>query len=124
MISHLVRTLALTAICAASIANVAAASTIYDGEWSVLIVTDSGACDRAYRYGVQINNGIVNYLGGGGVAFKGRVASNGSVRVNVVAGNNEASGQGRMSRNAGQGRWGGHSATGTCKGYWTAERRG
>ncbi len=29
----------------------------YDGNWSVLIVTDSGSCDRAYRYALRIADG-------------------------------------------------------------------
>src|SRR6185295_7588115 len=29
----------------------------FDGNWSVLIITQSGDCDRAYRYGVRIQGG-------------------------------------------------------------------
>ena len=35
----------------------AVARTNYDGNWSVLIVTKSGPCDAAYRYGLSIRNG-------------------------------------------------------------------
>ena len=31
----------------------------YDGKWSVLIVTDAGTCDRAYRYALDIANGRI-----------------------------------------------------------------
>ena len=31
----------------------AAARTPYDGNWSVLIVTNTGPCDRGYRYGLS-----------------------------------------------------------------------
>jgi hypothetical protein len=100
-----------------------ASTTRFDGSWSVLIVTDSGSCDRAYRYGVQIRNGNV-YYEGGVVNFQGRVASNGSVHVSVSAGSQRAEGQGRMSRDLGTGTWRGQGSTGTCAGTWEAERRG
>jgi hypothetical protein len=35
------------------------AQSRFDGAWSVLIITDAGDCDRAYRYGVQIVRGRV-----------------------------------------------------------------
>jgi hypothetical protein len=35
----------------------ARARTSFDGNWSVLIVTDAGQCDRAYRYGLVIRDG-------------------------------------------------------------------
>jgi hypothetical protein len=126
MIGHLIRVGALALVCAASAAHTAAARTVYDGSWSVLIVTENGlgVCDRAYRYGVQIVDGRVLYEGGGAINFTGRVERNGAVRVVVTAGNQRASGQGRMSRSVGEGRWRGQSSNGTCSGYWQAERRG
>jgi hypothetical protein len=33
------------------------ALTLYDGVWSVVIVTRSGACDPSYRVNVQIARG-------------------------------------------------------------------
>jgi hypothetical protein len=124
MISHLVRASILAAVCAASAANTATARTVYDGPWSVLIVTERGTCDRAYRYGVQIVDGNVVYSGGGGISFSGRVAPNGSVRVSVSAGGSRADGSGRLSRNVGRGSWRGRSSNDACSGYWEAERRG
>ncbi len=123
MISQLVRTAALALACAAAAPSAADARTPYDGNWSVLIVTERGSCDRAYRYGVEIQNGRVIYRGGG-PDFNGRVSANGSVQVRVSAGSQSASGSGRLSRNAGRGSWRGQSTTGTCSGYWEAEKRG
>ncbi len=74
------------------------------GNWSVLIVTQQGNCDRAYRYGVSIRSGSVNY-DGGVVNFTGRVAANGAVTVRVTSGSAFANGTGRLSRTEGQGRW-------------------
>ena len=77
---------------------------MFDGNWSVLIVTERGTCDRAYRYGISIRSGYV-YYGGGGVNFTGHVAANGTVNVRVTSGGAFADGSGRLSRNVGQGVW-------------------
>jgi hypothetical protein len=122
MISYLVRAGALAIICANSTLSNAFARSIYDGQWSVLIVTQKGSCDRAYRYALQIVNG--NVVDGGGIAtLSGRVAPNGSVHVAVYSGGSLASGSGRLSQGAGRGSWSGRSGPDICSGYWTAERR-
>ena len=101
----------------------AAARTNYDGNWSVLIVTNSGSCDRGYRYGLSIRNGKVFYGGSAAVNVDGRVSPNGYVQVRVWAGSQSANGAGRLSRNYGSGRWRGAGSAATCSGTWTAERR-
>src|SRR5687768_113078 len=87
MINHPIRALILIlatafAVSVASTAN-AQGRARYDGSWSVLVITRSGACDQSYRYGVYIQNGIVSYAGGAPGALSGRVSSNGSVSVTV-----------------------------------------
>jgi hypothetical protein len=109
---------------AAPVVGAAPAGTFYDGGWSVVIVTQSGSCDREYRYGLQISNGNVVYEGGGPANVQGHVAPNGNVSVSISAGGEQAYGQGRMSRNAGTGTWRGEGSAGTCAGIWQAERRG
>jgi hypothetical protein len=99
-------------------------SGAFDGEWSVLITTRSGACDPAYRYGVEIRNGEVLNAGGAPVSLEGHVARNGVVRVTIAAGDQEAHGAGRLSRTSGGGTWQGQGSAGTCAGTWEAERRG
>jgi hypothetical protein len=124
---HLRRVVLVIALASAGIAAVAGAAvarTVFDGTWSVLIVTDSGDCDRAYRYGIEISNGNVIYDGGGSINLKGRVAPNGTVRVSVSAGSQRADGSGRLSRDRGGGVWRGRGSTGSCAGTWEAERRG
>src|SRR3954467_385833 len=100
----------------------AAARTNYDGNWSVLIVTNSGPCDRAYRYGLSIRDGKVFNEGSAAVNGDGRVAPNGLVRVRVWAGSQSASGAGRLSSNYGSGNWRGSGSASSCAGSWTAER--
>src|ERR1700689_1756387 len=102
---RVVLALALASGGMASIGGAAIARTIFDGTWSVLIVTNSGGCDRAYRYGIQISNGNVVYDGGGPISLQGRVAPNGAVRVSVSAGGQHADGSGRLSRDRGSGGW-------------------
>jgi hypothetical protein len=123
MISHLLRIVAVAFIALGALPDTAAAQRGFDGQWSVLIVTERGDCDRAYRYGVTIRGGNV-YYDGGMVNMTGRVASNGAVRVRVSSGGSAvADGSGRLSRNAGHGSWSGQSGNSGCSGYWTAERR-
>jgi hypothetical protein len=100
------------------------AQAAFDGLWSVLIATQTGPCDAAYRYPVRISGGRVTYAGGGSFNISGRVSGNGAVTVTVRRGNQSASGTGRLSRNAGSGRWRGRSSSSACAGNWSAERRG
>jgi hypothetical protein len=95
----------------------------FDGSWSVLVVTESGACDRAYRYAVRIDQGVVKYAGQAGIDLSGRVNARGAVNVTVRRGGQSASGQGRMTQRGGSGKWRGGSGSRQCAGYWEAERR-
>jgi hypothetical protein len=110
--------LAATAVAVAPTSTSANAS--YDGVWSVLIVTQKGSCDRAYRYPVKITNGAVGY-NGEATAFtvSGKVEPTGAVKVSVARGSQRADGAGRLSATTGNGLWTG----GECAGTWTAERR-
>lgn len=96
----------------------------FDGPWSVTVVTEAGACERAYRYGIQIHNGYVYYQGQPGVSITGRVTPRGQVQVSVRYSDQLANGAGRLSGDHGVGRWIGRSPTQQCTGYWQAERRG
>ena len=124
---HLLRAVALGTVMVltgiASTAGPASARTIYDGAWSVLIMTMSGSCDAAYRCGVQINDGIVIYDGIGPITMQGRVTPKGAVRVIVQSGSQWADGSGKMTRNRGGGIWKGQGMSSACSGTWQAERR-
>jgi len=92
----------------------------YDGLWSVVIVTEKGSCDRAYRYPIRISKGAVINAGDSPVTITGNVGSNGSLTVKVSHGSKSATGSGRLSTTVGVGSWNG----GECSGTWEAERRG
>ena len=104
-------------------APAAIARMSFDGRWSVLIVTDDGTCDRAYRYALNIVNGRVTY-DDPSFNISGHVDTRGHVRVSVSAGGERASGTGELSGDSGGGLWTGHSSTSACSGHWEAERRG
>jgi hypothetical protein len=101
----------------------AMARTPFDGAWSVLIVTDRGTCDRAYRYALRIADGRL-YYDDPSFSVSGGVDESGRVQVGVSADGQSANGYGRLSGNYGQGSWNGRSSTSQCSGHWEAERRG
>ncbi len=107
-----------------ALAGPAFARTAYDGTWSVLIVTRSGACDPALRYPVAIANGRVLNAGDTPAAVQGRVAPSGAVSVTLQSGGQWASGSGRLKKNSGSGVWRGQGTRGFCQGTWQAVRRG
>ena len=116
---------ALTILAASAVpaapAPIAAGKASFDGNWSVLIVTEKGTCDRAYRYPVRISNGAVGYAGEASFNVSGQVGANGAVTVRVSRGSQSATGTGRMSSSDGTGRWA--TSGGECSGSWSAERR-
>ena len=69
----------VAAYAPAPAAAAAAAGANFDGNWSVLIMTSSGPCDRAYRFGLSIRNGDILYNGSAPVNLNGRVSGNGSL---------------------------------------------
>jgi hypothetical protein len=114
-------TAALLAAAIAPASTAPAGKPNFDGAWSVLIVTEKGTCDRAYRYPIKIENGTVDYAGSASFTVTGKVGTNGAVTVTVSRGNQSASGAGRLSLSDGSGRW--QTASGECSGTWSAERR-
>jgi len=119
--SALLTALLLGLVCAAQPS--AALAAPQDGNWSVLIVTEKGDCDRGYRYSVNVSNGRVSYQGEASVDLSGTVAPNGAVSVSIKIGEQGASGIGRLMESAGAGTWRGIGSTSTCAGRWEAERR-
>lgn len=96
----------------------------YDGNWSVVVITERGDCDRAYRYPVQVVNGSIRYLNEAGISITGRVDAQGRLRATISRGDQHADGSGRLSGGAGSGTWTGKDSLKQCSGRWEAERRG
>lgn len=95
----------------------------FDGDWSVVIETRSGACMPSLRYPVAITNGIVTNGGESAATVQGQVAPSGAVKVTVQAGGSWANGSGRLTASGGSGVWQGQGTSGLCDGTWQAERR-
>jgi hypothetical protein len=112
----------LLVVASVAIVGPASALTLYDGEWSVVIVTRIGACDPSYRVEVHITRGAID--SGGLAAVQGQVTSTGSVKVTVRSGSQWAYGSGFLAKNHGRGVWRGQGNSGSCGGRWAAERRG
>ena len=116
--------LAVAAIAAAAaLAALRSAEAVpsYDGVWSVVIMTKTGICDPSYRYPIRITNGNVGNVGNASVNITGKVGKNGTLIVNVSAGDKTATGTGRLAGKTGSGSWSG--GNGACAGVWEAERR-
>jgi hypothetical protein len=110
----------VVAFASIAVPATAFAHTVYDGDWSVLILTRGGACEASVRYGVRIADGMI--INGVGIATaQGRVARSGTVIVR--SGDQWASGSGRLGRNRGGGTWRGQGGSDACRGSWVAERR-
>jgi hypothetical protein len=95
----------------------------FDGRWSVVIITDTGPCDRAYRYGVRISGGRILYEGDSAAVINGQVDARGNVVVSLRYGQSGANGSGHLTESDGEGRWQGASTSSSCSGRWEAERR-
>jgi hypothetical protein len=117
---HLTCGLALPFAAVLVTAFSAMSAPTYDGLWSVVIVTETGSCDRAYRYPIRISNGILINAGGSAISITGSVRDNGSITVILSDGGKEATASGRLSGTTGTGSWRGRE----CAGSWGAERRG
>ena len=115
--------LALAAVLFGVATSAARAQAGFDGLWTILIVTEAGECDRAYRYAVQIDHGRMVYDGGAGVDLTGTVDRSGRVAATVQRGAQGAIGTGRLAGDRGRGTWQGKSSASQCRGYWEAERR-
>ena len=113
----------LSAIPLAAVPGQAVSLPSLDGTWSVLIVTESGQCDRAYRYPIRVERGALVYLGVTGVNFSGKLERDGKVRVTISRGRQSATGTGQLSESGGSGTWSGQGTNVACHGRWEAERR-
>lgn len=117
--------LATAALAAVLVSSQAATSRTrsFDGLWSIEVVTESGECDRAYRYPVAVENGRGRNAGPVTFTISGSVAPDGVVTGRIGRGSDGAAVRGRLMEASGRGHW---SASGsrTCSGYWVAEKRG
>lgn len=110
---------AISVAAAIGMAGPTQARTDFDGEWSVVIVTSKGDCERSYRAPITISNGNFVNVGVNMVDVSGNVRPDGKLTVRVSRGQKSAVGLGRLTATSGGGSWKG----GACAGTWTAVRR-
>ena len=113
----LVLGLALTAAPAMALAG------DYDGNWTVLVITERGKCDRTSSYQVRVAHGKVIYTSYNSVSMAGTVSSDGTVRVTIRHFDDGANGSGRLTKRSGAGGWRGVGKNGPCSGRWEARRQ-
>jgi len=111
----------ILAVAALSPTGALAVRGAFDGNWSVQIATSRGACPADVGFAVDVRDGVVSAAGL--LTVSGNVAANGVTRVRIAAGNQNATGTGRLSGNSGSGTWQGVSAQGICAGKWSSNRR-
>ena len=87
----------------------------HDEQWSVVIITEKGNCDQAYRYEVAVDDGKLSYAGREQVSLSGTVAGNGAVKVSIRLGEQGATGSGKLSGASGSGTWQGTGNNGAGK---------
>jgi hypothetical protein len=112
----------LVLVSCLALPQTASSFAAFDGSWNLAFVTQSGTCDPAYSFTVNVSNGLITHPNL--VRFRGRVQSSGSVRASVTVQDKYASGSGRLFGSSGKGTWSGHSGGGRCVGYWTAQKTG
>ena len=106
--------------CIASSSRRRITRTTFDGSWNLAFVTQSGTCDPAYNFTVDVSNGQVTHPNL--VKFRGYVQKSGVVHASVTVQDKYASGSGRLFGTTGKGTWSGRSGSVRCLGYWTAQR--
>ena len=98
-----------------------ASPNAFDGRWSVMVITEQGACDRASRLSLGISNGRIE-MADAMAAAAGRVDKRGRVAVRVMQGADVLAASGSLGAGSGSGKW--RAPSKQCAGRWVAERRG
>lgn len=99
------------------LATPAAASTAFDGHWSVQIASSNSSCSNGASVSIGISNGQVA-SNTASVSASGRVVEAGTINVTLSSGIKRAVGYGRLSGSSGSGTW----RAAACSGTWTAQR--
>jgi hypothetical protein len=96
----------------------------FDGNWTVEATPEKGACKRARRYAVAIQNGSVRNTGSRRVSVTttGGLEESGRIQGSIQSGKTRVDVAGSLSGRSGSGDW---IIAGrvSCSGRWTAERR-
>jgi hypothetical protein len=103
--------------------SAAANAADYDGDWTVLVTTKEGTCDRSSSYDVSVSHGHILFNSHTSVTLSGTVSPQGAVSVSIRHFDEGANGSGRLTEHTGIGGWRGAGKDGVCSGRWEAHRR-
>jgi hypothetical protein len=98
-----------------------AAASIFDGKWSVFIVTKKGSCDREIRWGVGVVDNRIVDVGDAGAAVSGTVAPSGRIAAHFAIGPQMLMATGQLIGAKGSGLWTAPALA--CSGSWRAEKQ-
>lgn len=93
----------------------------HDGIYAVRIVTERGACEKAYFWTIAISGGRVQSAGDTPMEATGEINRNGVVNFAFRGFNEVAHVSGRVKGRKGSGTW--NSPTLSCAGTWLAIRQ-
>lgn len=115
------RNVLLALMLSTGLAGAASASEL-DGPWSVVIVTQEGDCDPAYRAELTIEGTRVIYAGGPAApaGVVGTASKNGKISIAFKNDQGSLSASGSMKGQNGSGTW---RASNGCSGRWKADKR-
>jgi hypothetical protein len=121
------RFLAMAPLCVATQASFAAplpAQAPHDGSWAIEIVTERGACERLYRYYVEVEGQAVRLRSMSGEtspAATGLVRTDGRIKATLGQADDPVNVTGRLAATSGTGVW--SAPARQCTGRWSAHKR-
>jgi hypothetical protein len=116
------RFLIISVMCVA--AQVAMAQAPHDGSWAIEIITERGACERLYRYYVEVEGQAVrlrSMTGETSQATTGLVRPDGSIKATLGQTEDPVNVSGRLAATSGTGIW--SAPARQCTGRWSAHKR-
>jgi hypothetical protein len=96
----------------------------HDGSWAIEIVTERGACERLYRYYVEVEGQSVrlrSMMGETSEAATGLVRPDGSIKATLGQAGDPVNVTGRLAATSGTGVW--SAPARQCTGRWSAHKR-
>ncbi len=102
----------------------ARAAPAHDGSWAIEIVTERGACERLYRYYVEVDGQAVrlrSMTGETSPATTGLVGADGRIKATLGQAADPVNVTGRLAATSGTGVW--SAPARQCTGRWSAHKR-
>jgi hypothetical protein len=111
--------LALSAVTFVLAASSASAAGVYDGRWSVQLVTQRGTCVASYSWSVAVTDSRIDDRGMF-LQSAGEIDPRGRVVLHITHGADVVAASGKVVGAVATGAW--RSSTSRCAGEWSAQR--